>query len=89
MNRDTWMQILQVAVIAPYLYQRSEKEKNMYFKIGLKLVVGAIVVGNLPPLIQAAQPLVAAAAKLQADANAQIVAAKEKAIDGEFTETKA
>ena len=84
MNRETWFRLLQVAVIAPYLYHRSEKESG-YFKIGLKLVAAAVIVRNVPPLVAEVQPLIAAAAKMKADAEA--IAAREKvdAIEGEFT----
>lgn len=84
MDRETWLQLLQLGVVAPYVYYVSEKQP-MYFKVGLKLVVAALVMKNLPPLIEKAQPLIAAAQKMQQD---NLIAAKETAIEGEFVETK-
>jgi len=48
MNRETWFRILQVAVVAPFIYTLSDEEKNSYFKLGLKLVAGAIIIMNVP-----------------------------------------
>ena len=84
MDRDTWFRILELAIVAPYLYTRSEKEKNLYFKVGLKLVAGALMIRALPPLMAKVQPLVEAAQKIAA----QQTINKSTAIEGEYTEAK-
>lgn len=85
MNKETWFRILQVAIVAPFIYTLSEEQKNAYFKLGLKLVAGAVVVMNIQPLLQEAQPLIKAALRLQADAAKMDQQAKADAIEGEFT----
>lgn len=85
MNRDIWFRILQVAVIAPFLYTISEQQKNAYFKLGLKLVAGSIIIMNVEPLIQDLQPVINAAMKLKSDADALTAQSKANAVDGEFT----
>jgi hypothetical protein len=89
MNRETWFRILQVAVVAPFLYTMSEQQKNAYFKLGLKLVAGSIVIMNVEPLMRDLQPVIQTAMKMKADADA--ISAKEKAnaIEGEFTSAAA
>jgi len=52
MNRDIWFRILQVAVVAPWLYYISGQTKQPYFRIGLKLVAGSIIMLNVKPLIE-------------------------------------
>lgn len=88
MNREIWFRILQVAVIAPYLYSISEKQTG-YFKLGLKLVAGSVVLMNIEPLMRDLQPLIQAAIKLQADAGTLSAEQKAGAVEGEFTSTAA
>ena len=88
MNRETWFQILQIAVLAPYVYTLSDEETNSYFRLGLKLIAGAIVIKNIPPLLNTMQPLIAAAAQMQASADRIAEMKKSEAIDGEFVESK-
>lgn len=88
MNREIWFRILQVAVIAPYLYSISEKQTG-YFKLGLKLVAASVVVMNIEPLMRDLQPLIQAAAKLKAEADTLSAEQKAEAIEGEFTPTAA
>jgi len=83
-NRETWFRILQVAVIAPYLYSISEKQTG-YFKLGLKLVAGSVVLMNIEPLMRDLTPLIQAAAKLKAEADSMTAEQKASAIEGEFT----
>ena len=84
MNRETWFRILQVAVVAPFIYSISEKQTG-YFRLGLKLVAGSIVIMNIEPIMKELQPLIEAAAKMQADAARLSETEKESAIEGEFT----
>ena len=56
MNRAMWFRVLQVAVVAPYLFRVSQKEKG-YFGVGLKLVAGSIVAMNIVPLIADAKTM--------------------------------
>ncbi len=52
MNREVWFRILQVAVVAPWLYHISTKQTSSpYFRVGLKLVAGSIVALNVKPLL--------------------------------------
>ena len=87
MNRETWFRILQIAIVAPFIYTISEQQKNAYFKLGLKLVAGSIIVMNIEPLIKDLQPLIQAAARLKIDADTISAQQKRNAIEGEFTET--
>ena len=50
MNREIWFRILQVAVVAPWLYYISTETKSVYFRTGLKLVAGSIIMLNAKPL---------------------------------------
>ena len=50
MNREVWFRILQVAVVAPWLYHISSKTDQRYFRVGLKLVAGSIIMLNIKPL---------------------------------------
>ena len=84
MNRETWFRILQVAVVAPFIYSISEKQTG-YFRLGLKLVAGSIVIMNIEPIMKELQPLIEAAAKMQADAARLSEGEKEAAIEGEFS----
>ena len=84
MNRDIWFRILQIAVVAPYIYSLSEKQ-NAYFKLGLKLVAGSIVIMNAGPLFQEARPYLEAALQMKASADRLTAQAKANAIEGEFT----
>lgn len=81
MDRETWASILQLAVVAPYLYYISEKQPT-YFKLGLKLVAAGIVMKTLPPLLEQVQPLIATVQKMQQEKDAT---AKAEAIEGEFS----
>ena len=56
MNREMWLRILTVAVVAPYLFKLSGKETG-YFAIGLKLLAGGLVAINIKPLIADAEVL--------------------------------
>lgn len=77
---------MQVAVIAPYLYSISEKQTG-YFRLGLKLVAGSVVIMNIEPLMRDLQPLIQAAAQIKAQADSVTDAQKADAIEGEFTPT--
>ena len=85
MNREIWFRILQVAVVAPFIYSMSEQQKNAYFKLGLKLVAGSIVIMNVEPLWNDLQPVIQAAVKFKADAERLSAQEKESAIEAEFT----
>ena len=52
MTRDVWFRILQVMVVAPWLYHVSNKSSSTYFKVGLKLVAGSIIMLNIKPLME-------------------------------------
>ncbi len=84
MNREIWFRILQVAVVAPFIYTLSEKQTG-YFKLGLKLVAGSIVIMNIEPLLKDLQPLIQAAAQMKLDADSITADQKASAIEGEFT----
>ena len=56
MNREMWLRILTVAIIAPYLFKLSGKETG-YFAVGLKLTAGALIAINVLPLIEDAKTL--------------------------------
>ena len=83
MNRELWNNILQLAVAAPFLYVVSEQQDNAYFKLGLKLIAGAIVIKNLGPVFEEIRPLYVAAQKIKAVEEQQRANAKAKTIDGE------
>jgi hypothetical protein len=85
MNQSLWFRVLQVAVAAPYIYSISEQQKNPYFRLGLKLVAGSILVMNLEPLWREAQPMIQAAIKMKAEADRISAAETANAIEGEFT----
>jgi hypothetical protein len=52
MNREVLFRVLQVAVVAPWLYHISQKsDTSPYFSIGLKLVAGSIIALNAKPLL--------------------------------------
>lgn len=87
MNRETWFRILQIAVVAPFIYSISEQQKNAYFKLGLKLVAGSIVIMNVQPLFIQLQPLIETAMQMKADAEKLSAQQKETAIEGDFIET--
>lgn len=84
MNREIWFRILQVAVVAPFIYTLSEKQTG-YFRLGLKLVAGSIVIMNIEPLLKDLQPLIQAAAQMKLDADSITAEEKDSAIEGEFT----
>jgi len=52
MNPDLIFRLLQVGVIAPYLFMAS-REQSPYFNVGLKLTAGTLVLLNAPVLIAA------------------------------------
>ncbi len=54
MNRELLFRILQVAVVAPWLYSISNRTRSNYFRTGLKLVAGTIIWLNAPGLYQEA-----------------------------------
>ena len=85
MNRETWFRLLQIAVVAPFLYTMSEQQKNAYFKLGLKLVAGSIVIMNAEPLFKDMQPVIQAALRMKAEADAITAKSKAEAVDAEFT----
>lgn len=86
MNRELWNRILQVAIVAPYVYALSRREKNEYFSVGLKLVAGGIVIANLQPLIREAAPVLKVLADAAMQSNRTIDAnTRAKAIDGEYS----
>ena len=87
MDRETWKQILMLTVAAPYVYALSDDQTNSYFKLGLKLVAGAIAIDAVMPLFVKAQPLIQAAVKMQQEKEQLSAIKKESAIDGEFVET--
>ena len=94
MNREMWLRILTVAVLAPYLFKQSQKETG-YFGVGLKLLAGGLIALNIPPLMEDAKVLQAqaktfmqqvAAAQKTLNANARIPVTID-AEDAEFTES--
>ena len=88
MNREVWFRILQVAVVAPWLYHISARTDSDYFRIGLKLVAGSIIVLNAKPLYQDYLN----AQKLLSDIRAQMeqeTGPKTAVIEGEFTDVEA
>jgi len=86
MNRETWFRLLQIAVIAPFLYTMSEEQKNAYFKLGLKLVAGSIIIMNVEPLMVDLKPVFTAAMKMKAEADQLTAESKANAIEGEFVD---
>lgn len=87
MNREVWFRVLQVAVVAPWLYQISSKTDQPYFRIGLKLVAGSIIMLNVKPLYQdylAAQKLLT-----ELRANMAPPAGSARAIEGDVIEGEA
>ena len=87
MNRDLWFRILQVIVVAPYIYKLSAETDNDYFNIGLKLVAGSIIMMNLKPLLVQAAPLLKAVADMTATATEGGMLTEEQkagAVDVEF-----
>jgi len=94
MNREMWLRILTVAVVAPYLFKLSGKESG-YFGTGLKLVAGGLVAVNVVPLLKDFENAKAQAAGFMAQVAAaqetlnknQRVAATIDVEDAEFVET--
>jgi len=87
MNRELWFRILQVAVVAPYVYQLSKNSENDYFSIGLKMVAASLVVANIKPILLQAAPAIQKLANATATAsNASLLSDREKddAVDVEF-----
>lgn len=72
MNREIWLRVLTVAVIAPYLYKLSGKEDG-YFGTGLKLVAAGLVAANVVPLLKDFETVKGQAAGFMA----QVAAAQE------------
>jgi hypothetical protein len=83
MNRETWFRLLQVAVVAPFIYTISEKQTG-YFRLGLKFVAGSIVIMNIEPLMKDLTPLFQAAVEMKARADRLTAEEKDSAIEGEF-----
>ena len=72
MNREVLFRVLQVAVVAPWLFHISQKrDTSPYFAIGLKLVAGTIIALNAKPLMQDFQNAQALIAQLQNQVNEQ------------------
>lgn len=86
MNRELWFRLLQVAVVAPYVYTLSEKQDG-YFKLGLKLVAAAVLIRNIEPIARELAPLIQAAANMQAEKERLADQANPDVIEGDFTET--
>jgi len=97
MNRAMLMRLLTVAVLAPYIYKQSAKEKG-YFAFGLKLFAGSLIVSNIPALMEdyktvAAQAktiannLVKAQETLNAQNAARTIVNVDEISEGEFSET--
>lgn len=89
MNRELWWRVLQVAIIAPYIYKLSSEADNDYFNVGLKMVAGSIIIMNLKPLIVQAAPLLRAVADATAQASTKdSLTAEQKAgaVDVEFVD---
>lgn len=89
MNRELWFSLLQIAVVAPYLYHLSRETKSGYFDIGLKLVAGAIIMNNIRPVLVHGAPVIKAIADATAHASQNGMfsdAEKQSAIDAEFTD---
>jgi len=87
MNRDLWFKILQVAVVAPYVYYLSKDAESDYFRFGLKMVAGAIVFANARPILVQVAPLIKTLADATATASrSEFLSAKDKdaAVDVEF-----
>ena len=75
MNREMWLRILTVAVVAPYLFRQSTKESG-YFAVGLKLTAGALIGMNIVPLLEDAKVL-----RAQASGFLQQVAAAQETLN--------
>ena len=97
MNREMWLRILTVAVVAPYLFRQSNKESG-YFAVGLKLTAGALIAMNIVPLMADAKTLQAqaqgflkqvAAAQDTLNKNSRVATTidAEDISDAEFAET--
>lgn len=85
-DRELFFQALQIAVVAPYIYNVSGKIDSDYFRIGLKLVAGSIVVMNAKPIINAAMPTMQRALDIYMQQNGYKKDAPKvsNTIDGEY-----
>lgn len=88
MNRELFFRLLQIAVVAPYIYRTANDMDSDYFRIGLKMVAGSIVVLNARPLFEAAKPTIKAALDYYVEAQKRNAVDKTEAIDGEYSELK-
>jgi len=94
MNREIWLRILTVAVVAPYLFKLSGNERG-YFNTGLKLVAGGLVAANVVPLLKDFETIKTQTASFMAQVAAaqetlnknQRVATTIDVEDGEFVES--
>lgn len=82
MNPDLLFRLLQVGVVAPWLFLASRDQESPYFNVGLKLVAGAIVGVNAPVLW-------AAYRRYGADAVAQWAADQAKPVKGRVIDAEA
>lgn len=62
-NRQLLTALVQVAVIAPLMLRGSYSEKNPYFKWGIRIAAGLVVVANFDNATKGVQ-MIAARAKL-------------------------
>lgn len=81
-----FFRFLQIAVVAPYIFKASNDTDSDYFRIGLKLVAGSLVILNARPLLTAAIPTIRQAFDLYLQQSGyQKTAPKvSETIDGEF-----
>lgn len=87
MNPNVWRNVIMLAVGAPWLYRESEKEKNPYFSLGLKVAAGAVLAYTIPRLLADARPIIEAAAKLHAEQQNRLNTGD--AVEAEFVEAGA
>lgn len=93
MNREILLRVLTVAVLAPYLFRQSQKESNVYFGVGLKLLAGVLITSNIPQLMKDYETVAAQAkqvarnlVKAQETLNAQNAARTTIVADAEEAE---
>ena len=80
-----FFRILQIAVVAPYLYKLSKtKGQSEYFNVGLKLLAGTVVAINVRPLIMDAAPLFKRAIEIYNLQQAAKAKLPTNVIEGEF-----
>lgn len=53
MNGQTWLALMQAAVLAPWAIKYAEREPNAYFRIGVQVAAVSLIAYNAPAIVRA------------------------------------